>query len=194
MWYKKGGNKNNNIKESKLDLFVLNLDHSQLNSSTAVQRGGNCSQAKNTIVFGLENKRRNPCIAYKHKSTHCLTHEHQASVIHYRHKLQDVIETVLTVVQKTKQTQLKEGENGSRWYFSCGLWCSEKLVFSLPGSSVLLKIWWTHLTSRDTSLSYMVTQWLDLCFSYSWPPLSLLHFYPFLSSPGSFLHFVMATL
>ncbi len=104
-----------------MDLFVLNLDHSQFNSCTAVRRGGNCSQAKNTIVFGLDNKRRKPCIAYKHKSTRSLTHEHKAGVIDYRHKLQDVIETVLTAVQKTEQTQLKEGENDSRWYFSCVL-------------------------------------------------------------------------
>lgn len=53
------------FKQSNLDLFVSNLDHSQCNSCTAVRRGGNCSQAKNTIVFGLDNKRKKPCIAYK---------------------------------------------------------------------------------------------------------------------------------
>lgn len=84
---------------SELD---LNLDHSQLYSCTAMQRGGTCSQAKNSIVFGLDNKRRKPCIAYKRKSERSLTHEHQAGVIVYRHKLQDVMEKVLTAVQRTK--------------------------------------------------------------------------------------------
>lgn len=59
-------------------------------------------QAKNNIVFGLDNERRKPCLAYKQKSTYSPTQEHQAGVIHYRHKLLDVIETVLTEVQKTK--------------------------------------------------------------------------------------------
>lgn len=59
-------------------------------------------QAKNNIFFGLDNERRKPCLAHKHKSTHSLTQEDQAGVIHYRHKLEDVIETVLTAAQKTK--------------------------------------------------------------------------------------------
>lgn len=50
------------IEESNLDPFVSNLDR----SCSAVRRGGNCSQAKNTIVLGLDYKRKKkPCIAYK---------------------------------------------------------------------------------------------------------------------------------
>lgn len=43
------------IKESKRDLFVMNLDHSQLNSRVSMWRGGNSLQAKNIIVFWLKN-------------------------------------------------------------------------------------------------------------------------------------------
>lgn len=108
---RKGKKNNNNIKKSKLDLFVLNLAHSHFFFlfSTMLQRGGSCSQAS-TIVFGLDNKkRRKPSTAYKHKPTQSLTREHRAGVIHYRHKLQNVIETVLTAVQK-----MKNRHNGGR--------------------------------------------------------------------------------
>lgn len=48
-----------------------------------------------------------------------------------------------------KQTQREGGENGSRWYISCVLWSSEKLVCGLPGASALLAVQWSAVISRN---------------------------------------------
>lgn len=110
-------------------------------------------------------------MAHKHKSACSFTQENRAAVIHYRHKLQDVIETVLTGVQKMKTTQLKKGENDSEWNFPVPLCCCEKRVFTFSGSSLVLETWWRRWR-RPSPL----TAWSSgLCLCDLWPSL-LLHF------------------
>lgn len=82
---------------------------------------------------------------------------------------------------------MKRGENGSRLHFLCGSWCCEKLAFSFPGLSGSFKVRWMHFhchLSNNTIIRLVSFRLLA----------TSLHIYPFLSSPGSFLHLVLATL
>lgn len=79
-----------------MDLFVLNLDHSQRNSCTAGAKGWKLlAGQEHHCLWTRQLKKKGLHIAYEQS-------EHQAGAIDYRRKLQDVIETVQTAVQKKK--------------------------------------------------------------------------------------------
>lgn len=172
MYKKEKKNTNNYTEESNLDLFASNLDHSQCNSCTAVRRGGNCSQAKNTIVFGLDNKRRKP-YSLQTKSTSSFKREYQAGVIDNRNTLQDAIETALTGVQnKLNWRRVKMAADGTFLVF-CDTVGSLFVVFL--GSLFCKK-------RLDTfPLSSLITQQLSMCLSDWWPPIFSTSIPPFLS-------------
>lgn len=131
-----------------------------------MRRGGCFTQAKNTVIFGLSNKRRKAGEGWK-----------QSQLQHISARLVQLSAVCRSSVKALpgfqKQTQFMEGENGSRWYISCVLWSSEKLVNLLSGSSALLTIQWSavitrNTTGRDVSFRLLAT--------------FLLHFHPSVTS------------
>lgn len=147
---KKWDRKGNIWKESNLDPFVWKSDHSRRNCDTAMRRGRCSAWAKNTVAFGRNNKRRKAGDAWK-----------QSQLERINARLVSLSTVCMIQVKVFRQTQREGGENGSRWYISCVLWSSEKLVCGLPGSSALFAVQWSAVVSlnrvRDVSFRLVAT-------------------------------------